>query len=166
MADEFAAAAAELAIKDLEQELIESSRQYEDAQRSGDATSAAYALRNYTAAQVAHEKLTGANQPRQPGLSNAQQNFLSRRAALGDELTPARMKDYAAAHVRAVSAGLEENSPAYFRAIEGHVDSLGDGRQPPLNERTAAELCGVDDETYAANAAKLRQLKARGFYQE
>jgi hypothetical protein len=88
--------------------------------------------------------LTGANQPQQQSgqLSNRQVNFLSRRAALGDDLSPSRMKDYALAHTRAVNAGLEVDSPQYFAAVERSVDTMGDGRQPLLDERSAAQICG------------------------
>ena len=41
---------------------------------------------------------------------------------------------------------------------------MGDGRQPLLNERSAAQICGVSDEVYAANAAKLRNMRLRGEY--
>jgi hypothetical protein len=36
---------------------------------------------------------------------------------------------------------------------------MGDGRQPPLNEREAAKLCGVDEQTYAINAQKYQAMK-------
>ena len=75
---------------------------------------------------------------------------MSRRAALGDDLTPERMRDYALAHTRATNAGLEADSPQYFAAVERSVDTMGDGRQPVLNEREAARVCGVSDELYAA----------------
>ena len=158
--------AVKIAIDDLEQNLVQYGRDYEDAQRANDPYSAANALRMYNSVNVELQNLTGANQPEQPGLSQAQQNFLQRRQAMGDELSPQRMQEYAAGHVRAIAAGWRENTPEYFRAIEGHVDNLGDGRQAPLNERSAAQLCGVSEQEYAQNAQKLRQLKARGFYQE
>ena len=62
--------------------------------------------------------------------------------------------------------GCTPDTPAYFSAVERSVDSMGDGRDPSglLNERSAAKLCGVSDEVYAANAAKLRAMKARGEY--
>jgi hypothetical protein len=169
MADnELAAEAAKLAIADLERDLVTASRLYEDSVRDGDTASAAYALRDFNSKQVEYNSLTGANQGQQQSgqLSNAQQNFLSRRAALGDELTPARMDDYARAHTRAIAAGLTPDTPQYFKAIEMAVDTQGDGRQPPLTERTAAELCGVSPEEYAQGAARLRSLKQRGFYQD
>jgi hypothetical protein len=166
MAGEFAARAAQLAVKELEDNLIAASREYEDAQRSGDEYSAAYALKNYSQAKRDFDALTNAGQQQQQSgqFSNAQINFLSRRAALGDELTPSRMRDYALAHTRAQNAGLEIDSPQYFAAIERSVDTMGDGRQPVLDERSAAKLCGVSDEVYAANAQKLRAMKARGEY--
>jgi hypothetical protein len=163
MADEFTNQAVGQALKDLEENLIQSSRLYEDAQRSGDTVTAADALRTYTAAKRDYDSLTGAGQQQQSGqLSVAQRNFLSRRAALGDELSPQRMKDYALAHTRAMNAGLEVDSPQYFAAVERSVDGMGDGRQAVLDERSAAKLCGVSDEVYAANAQKLRAMKARG----
>jgi hypothetical protein len=118
------------------------------------------------AAKRDYDARAGSNQPqRQDGqLSVAQRNFLSRRAALGDDITPSRMKDYALAHTRAVNAGLEPDTAQYFAAIEKSVDSMGDGRQPLLDERSAARICGVSDEVYAANAAKLRNMRLRGEY--
>jgi hypothetical protein len=163
MADpEFADRAAQLAVADAERDLITASRNYEDAQRDGDEISAAVAMRDYAASKKVYDTLTGADQPRQPGLSNAQRNFLSRRAALGDELTPSRMRDYSLAHTRAVNAGLQPDTPQYFAAVERSVDTMGDGRQPVLDERSAAKMCGVSDEVYAANAARLRSMRATG----
>jgi hypothetical protein len=167
--DEFTRQAVGLATRELEENLIQAGRTYEDAARSNDPETAAYALKAYTEAQIAYEKLTGTGgnqQPQQAELSNAQRNFLSRRAAMGDDLSPQRMQDYARAHVRAVAAGWEPDTPQYFAAIEGCVDSQGDGRQSQLNERSAAEISGITDAEYAANAQKLRQLKARGYYQD
>jgi hypothetical protein len=167
MSDEFATRASQLALKDLEDGLIQSSREYEDAQRTGDEYSAAVALKNYAQAQRDYEALAGTGQQQQQsGLSAAQRNFLSRRAAGGDDLSPARMRDYALAHTRAVNAGLQVDSPEYFAAIARHADSMGDGRQKPLDEREAAKLCGISDQEYAQGAAKLRALKAQGMYNE
>jgi hypothetical protein len=119
------------------------------------------ALRSYNAAKINYDGLTGANQPQQQQsgqLSVAQRNFLSRRAALGDDLTGKRMRDYATAHVRATNAGLQVDSPEYFSAIEKYCDTMtGDGRQPLLNEREAARVCGISDSEYA-----LAYLKATG----
>jgi hypothetical protein len=169
MADEFTDRAAQLAAQAVETELINATRDYEDAQRLGGedgASMAADALKRYNAHKIEYDNLTGANQPqRQDGqLSLAQRNFLSRRASLGDDLSPSRMKDYALAHTRAVNAGLEVDSPAYFSAVEKSVDTMGDGRQELLNERSAAQICGVSEEVYAANAAKLRSMRLRGEY--
>ena len=125
-------------------------------------------MKNYAAAKRDYETLTGAGQQQQPTpgqLSVAQRNFLSRRQAGGDQLDAKRMQDYARAHDRAMAAGLRADSPEYFSAVERAVDLQGDGRMPPLNEREAARLCGVDERTYAENAAKLAALKARGDYQ-
>ena len=74
------------------------------------------------------------------------------------------MRDYALAHVRATNAGLEPDTPQYFAAIERAVDTMGDGRQPLLDERSAAKICGVSDEEYAAQAAKLHNMRLRGEY--
>jgi hypothetical protein len=168
MSDEFTQAAVSIAVADLEETLIQAGRTYEDAQRAGDAQTAAFALNNYTEAQIKYDRLTGANQPKQQAgqLTNAQRNFLSRRQAMGDDLSPQRMKDYDAAHHRALAAGWAVDSPQYFAAVAGHVDHAGDGREAPLNERSAAELCGIDEQTYAQNAQKLRMLKQRGHYQD
>jgi len=165
MPDDFANQAAQQAVRDLEENLIQASRAYEDAQRSGDTYSAAEAMKMYNAAERTYADMTGAGQPHPNAngqMSNAQRNFLSRRSALGDDLTADRMKDYALAHTRAMNAGIEVDSPQYFAAIERSVDSMGDGRQPLLNEREAARICGVSDETYAANAAKMWGMKRRG----
>ena len=167
MADElFIQRAAQLATQAVETELISATRDYEDSQRLGDESLAADAMRRYAQNKRDYDELTGVNQPQQQSgqLSVAQRNFLSRRAALGDDLTPARMRDYAVAHTRATNAGLEPDTPAYFSAIEKAVDSMGDGRQPLLDERSAAQICGVSDEIYAANAAKLRNMRLRGEY--
>jgi hypothetical protein len=164
MADELANEAAQLAIQDAEEHLIQASRAYEDSRRANDSLSMGYAVRDYTAAKLHYDALTGGGQQqRQSGqLSNAQQNFLSRRAALGDDLTPARKRDYELALTRATNAGLTPDTPQYFAAIEKSVDTMGDGRQPLLDERSAAKICGVSDEVYAANAAKMRAMKSRG----
>jgi len=166
MSDEFANRAAQLAAQAVETDLINATRDYEDAMRVQDEGLAADALKRYAASKTEYDTLTGANQPQQQSgrFSVAQTNFLSRRAALGDDLTPARMKDYALAHTRAVNAGLEPDTPQYFAAIERSVDTMGDGRQPLLDERSAAQVCGVDDETYAFHAARLRNMRARGEY--
>ena len=166
MSDKFSDEVARLAIDELRDDLVQAQRNFEDAQRTGDAYSAARAMRDYNSAKLEFDKIVNDPQRQAGQLSGPQQNFLARRQALGDELTPQRMADYARGHVRAVAAGLEEDSPAYFKAIEMHVDNLGDGRQKPLDEREAARLCDIDDATYAANADKLRWLKQRGFYQE
>lgn len=55
--------------------------------------------------------------------------------------------------------GLRVDSPEYFSAVEGHVDHLGDGRQPPLNEREVATMCGISEQEYAGQAAKLRGIR-------
>jgi hypothetical protein len=168
MADEaFTQRAAQLAAQAVETELISASRDYEDAQRIGDESLAADAMRRYAANKRDYDEITGANQPQQQSgqLSVSQRNFLSRRAALGDDLTPVRMKDYALAHTRAVNAGLEVDSPQYFKAIETFCDTMtGDGHQPVLNEREAARVCGVSDEVYSVMAHKLKAMKRSGEY--
>jgi hypothetical protein len=170
MADnEFSSRAAAVAASAVEEQLIQATRDYEDASRQGDELAAGDALKRYAEAKRTHEVIAGAGQQKQNSgqLSNAQRNFLSRRAyAEGGEISPVRQKDYVTAHNRAVSAGLQVDSPEYFRAIEYHVDHMGDGRQPPLSESEAARLCGIDQETYAANAAKLAALKRSGNYQD
>jgi hypothetical protein len=167
MADDFADRAIGQAIRELEENLIQASRQYEDAERSGDEYSAADACVRYKTAEAQYNSITGRGQPHPNAngqLSNAQRNFLSRRASLGDDITADRMKDYALAHTRATNAGLEPDTPQYFAAIERSVDTMGDGRQPPLNEREAARLCGISEEEYAAQAAKLHNMRLRGEY--
>lgn len=168
--DNFNSRAIQTAINDVQEQLIQANRDFEDAQRSQDELLAADAMKRYAQHKRDLDELTGANQSQQQQqagqLSVAQRNFLSRRAAGGDDLSPARMRDYALAHTRAVNAGLEVDSPQYFAAVEHYADSMGDGRQKPLDEREAARISGVDEETYAANAARLRQLKAAGHYQD
>ena len=93
MADDFTNRAAYLAAQAVETELINATRDYEDAQRLGGedgASLAADALKRYATHKREFDELTGANQPQQQSgqLSVAQRNFLSRRAALGDDITP------------------------------------------------------------------------------
>jgi hypothetical protein len=138
--------------------------------RSEDELLAADALKRYNTAKLEYDNLTGASQQqqqRQSGqLSAAQKSFLSRRQYGGDEITPERMQVYARGHERAIAAGLQPDTDAYFRSIEFFVDHQGDGRIPPLNEREAAKISGVSDEEYAAGAAKSAALKRGGFYQD
>ena len=166
--DNFAERAAQLAVSQAEEKVIKAQRKFEDAQRYGDDVTASKALSKFAKRKEELERLTGANQPQQqPGqLSVAQRNFLSRRAAGGDDITPQRMRDYALAHTRAVNAGLQVDSPEYFAAVAKHADTMGDGRLPPLDERTAAKIAGITDEEYALQAQKLRALKASGHYQD
>ena len=165
MADDFTNQAVQLAVQDLEENLIYASREYEDAQRRGDTQSAAFALKTYTDAQVAYEKLTGAGQQSQQQadqLTTGEQDFIRHQRSLGNDL---RMEEFVRGAMRAQAAGLQRGSAQYCSAISGHINSLGDGRQPVLDEREAARLCGVDEQTYADGANRLRQMKARGFYQ-
>ena len=163
---EFIDKAGREAVARAEEKLIKASRKFEDASRVGDEYEAARALEKLSKRKANYDRLTGQNQGQPGRLSVAQQNFLSRRAAGGDELTPTRMKDYALAHTRAVNAGIEIDSPQYFAAVERSVDHQGDGRIPPLDEREAARISGVDEQTYAHHAARLRALKASGHYQD
>jgi hypothetical protein len=158
-----------IALNNVEDELLESTRAFEDAQRQGDPHSMAYAYERMTEVVAKRDRMTGANEQQQGGgeLSAAQQQFLDHRARMGDDWSsPSRRADYTQAHIRAISAGWEIDSPQYFRAVTGHIESCGDGRSPVLNEHSAAELCGISDQEYAANAARLRQLKRSGHYQE
>jgi hypothetical protein len=165
--DEFATQASALALRDLEENLIYSSRQYEDALRSGDPVSAADALKSYASVKRDYDALAGGQQQQQSGqLSAASRNFLSRRQAGGDQLTPERMQQYILGHQRAVSAGLKPDSPEYFRSVEWFVDHQGDARQPPLSEREVAKMCGISDHEYAQNAARLQAMKRAGMYRE
>jgi hypothetical protein len=161
--DQFAARAAAIARSEIEENLIQASRSYEDALRQGDEGTAAWALKSYASAKRDYDTLSP--QQQQSGqLSAAQRNFLSRRAGGGDELTPQRMADYARGHDRAVAAGWTPDTPQYFAAVAGHVDHLGDGRQKPLDEREAARISGISDQEYAANAQKIAALKRAGLY--
>ena len=65
MADDFTNQAVGQAIKDLEENLIQASRSYEDAQRSGDPVTAGDALRTYTSLKRDYDSLTGADRPQQ-----------------------------------------------------------------------------------------------------
>jgi hypothetical protein len=168
MSDEFASQAAGLALRDLEENLIYSSRAYEDALRAGDPVSAADALKTYASVKRDYDALAGTGQQQQQSgqLSAASRNFLSRRQAGGDELTPQRMQQYVLGHQRAVQGGLKPDSPEYFRAVEWYVDHQGDARQPPLSEREVAKMCGISDHEYAQNAARLQAMKRAGMYRE
>ena len=159
--------AVKIAIVDLEQNLVQYGRDYEDAQRANDAYSAANALRMYNSVNVELQNLTGANQPEQPGLTAAQEQFIANRARLGDDLrAPNRSQDVMAAHIGAVRAGWPIDSPGYFAAVAGHLDHAGDGRQPVLDQRSAAQISGISDAEYAAGAARLAALKCNGHYQD
>ena len=166
MPDDFASRAAQLAATAVETELINASRDYEDAVRINDEGLAADAMKRWAAHKRDFDTLTGVNQQQQQQgqLSHAQRNFLSRRAAGGDVIDNQRMQDYARGHDKAVAAGLQPDTREYFSAIEGYVDHLGDGRQPPLNEREVAAICGISAEEYARQAQKLAGMKARGEY--
>jgi hypothetical protein len=158
------------AVADLEEELIQYSRAYEDAVRAGDVYAEKEALKDYNRKKLEYDSLTGVSEQQQQQrageLSAAQKSFLSRRAAGGDELTPQRWADYARAHDKAVAAGLRPDTDAYFRSIEFYVDHQGDGRQPPLSQTEAARISGISDEEYASGAAKLQALKRAGHYQD
>ncbi len=166
--DEFVNRTAQIALAEVEEQLVRARRDYEDSLRYSDEHSGAAALSAYADAQAKYNVLTQANQQQNNNgqLSNAQRNFLSRRQAGGDQLTESRMRDYQLAHNRAVAAGLQVDSPQYFNAVEWYCDHNGDGKQPPLNEREAARISGIDEQTYARHAQTLRALKARGMYQE
>ena len=118
MSDEFNQRAAQLALSDIERDLIQASRDFEDATRSQDEYLAADAMKRYAEHKKNYDELAGTGQQQQPSgqLSTAQVNFLSRRQAGGDHLDGKRMQDYARGHDRAVAAGLEPNSPQYFNA--------------------------------------------------
>jgi hypothetical protein len=171
MADEFDDRAAQRALGLALEERKQATRNYEDAKEIDDDISAGYAADALVAAQAKIDRLTGTPQSQQQSgeLSYAQKNFLSRRAALGDELSPARMQDYQRAHIRAVAAGWTPDTPEYFSAIEKCVDGQGDGREPVLDERGAARICeskygSVSDAEYSQNAAKLQWLRQRGLH--
>ena len=168
MSDEFNQRAAQLALSDIERDLIQASRDFEDATRSQDEYLAADAMKRYAEHKKNYDELAGTGQQQQPSgqLSTAQVNFLSRRQAGGDHLDGKRMQDYARGHDRAVAAGLEPNSPQYFNAVSHYVDHLGDGRIPPLDEREAARISGISEQEYSAHAQRLRALKAAGHYRE
>jgi hypothetical protein len=172
MADsqEFASRAVKIALEDAERNLIQAERDYQDALRADEDVLGADAYARYREAEAKYNALTGAHeqqQQQQAGqLSAAQKSFLSRRAAGGDELTPQRWADYARGHDRAVAAGLQPDTDAYFRSIEFFVDHQGDGKQPPLSQTEAAKISGITDEEYRQGAIKLQQLKKAGHYSD
>ena len=165
MGDRFTDEATRLAVQGLEEDLITAGRQWEDAERAGDAHSAAWALQQYNETQMKYDRMVGADKPPQQGLSEAQKQFISRRVQGGEDLR-GREQDYFLAHARAVNAGLEIDSPQYFAAVSASLDNGGDGRQRPLDEREAARLCGLTDQEYAAGAQHVRGLKRAGYYQQ
>lgn len=170
MADDqdFANRAVKIAVNDAERNLIQAERDYQDALRADEELLGADAYARYREAEARYNALTGANEKQQQSgqqLSAAQKSFLSRRQHGGDQITPERMQVYARGHERAIASGLQPDTDAYFRSIEFFVDHQGDGRIAPLDEREAAKIAGISDEEYAANAQRLRALKASGHYQ-
>jgi hypothetical protein len=167
--DKFAYAAQQLALKGLERDLVEAGRMYEDAEQEGDAATAAYAMQTFNAKQLEIKELRGENEP-QPEISAAQQQFLDRRAALGDDWrAPNRRQDYVQAHIRAVGAGWPIDSPGYFSCISRDLDHGGDGRSAVPDERSAASYCQskygqLSDQEYAQQAQKLAWLRQRGLH--
>jgi len=156
MADEaFVARAAELALADAHEALVQATRAWEDSNRYQDETSGAQALAAYVEAKQKYDALAGTDNKQQQNdagqLSAATRNFLSRRVAGGDEITPARWQEYLRGHHRAIAAGFEPDTTEYFHAVAGHVDSAGDGRQPPLDEQTAAKISGISPEEYSCS---------------
>jgi hypothetical protein len=168
MSDDFANTALQQAAFSLQEEVLTAQRAYEDSQRYEDTAGAGRALQDYLSAKQRLDSLVqAANPPQANGqLSNAQRNFLSRRQAGGDVLDENRLRDYRRGHDKAMAAGLELDSPQYFRAVEHFVDHLGDGRKPVLDATEAAKISGVDPDTYNHHAKTLRALKARGMYQD
>lgn len=165
---QFNAKAVNIAASEVESNLIAATRSFEDAQRTGDEYAAAAAMREYAALKTQYDILTTPpQQQQQPGqLSVATRNYLSRRAAGGDQIDGQRWNDYIRGHQKAVAAGLQPDTPQYFDAISHYVDHLGDGRIPPLTESEAAAITGCDPQTYAQNAAHLRALKKAGHYRQ
>jgi hypothetical protein len=94
--DEFVNRTAQIALAEVEEQLVRARRDYEDSVRYSDEHSGAAALSQYADAQAKYNILTQANQQQSNNgqLSNAQRNFLSRRQAGGDELNESRMRDY------------------------------------------------------------------------
>jgi hypothetical protein len=171
MADEdaFINRTAQIAMSEAEEQLVMAKRNYEDAMRYSDEAGGAIALTDYAQAKARYDALAGGQQQHQNStgqLSAAQKNFLSRRVAGGDQLTPQRLATYQAAHNRALAGGLTVDSPEYFNSVAWYADHAGDGHLPPLDEREAAKISGIDEQTYARHAQTLRALKARGMYQE
>jgi hypothetical protein len=166
MSDKFAYAAQQRAVRKLERDLVEVSRAYEDAAENNDLETATWAMESFNETQLKLKELKGENEPQQQGLLDSEKDFIARRIAQGDELTPARWRDFEIGAARALQAGWERGSPQYLKAIAGHIDSLGDGRQPPLDERQVARMCGLSDEEYAAGQHEIRARKRAGYYQE
>ncbi len=168
--DEFVRQTAAIAINEAEHQLREARHAYENAAAYGDAETGSHALSQYAEAKarldVLHSNNRQQNNNSTGQLSAATRNFLSRRVAGGDELTPARWQEYLRGHHRAIAAGFEPDTTEYFHAVAGHVDSAGDGRQPPLGEQEAARISGISEAEYAQHAQTLRYLKSRGMYNE
>src|SRR5262249_14753134 len=154
----------QLAVSEVEDEIRQAERDFEDATRSEDEWTASEALQRYATAKHRHDVLSGATERRQQAgqWTVAKQNYLSRRRASGDDVdVPQRRQEFMHAHNQLIAAGVEEDTPQYFRAMDSIVDA-GNGRQPPLTEAEAARISGIDEATYARNAAHLRALKRSG----
>ena len=167
MADRLSDQAVAITIRNLEGELIEASRAYEDGERYNDPDSMAYALQTYNAKQAELDRLTGANRPEPPAhqITNGQRQFLARYNLTADD--PAVI----AAHHRAIGYGYRPDTPQYESAILGLIGSAGDGRQSPMTQSDAADIDygqtggGISRQEYAAQASKRDWLRARGLYE-
>jgi hypothetical protein len=168
--EEFALRAATIAKNELAQQLKQASRVYEDSLDGGDPQTAAWALSEYAAAQRKLNSLTGSGAAKQQNngqLSNATQQFLQRRVAGGEQITPARWQTYLQGHHRAIAAGFEPDTEGYFSAVAGHVDHDGlSGHNRPLDATEAAKISGITPDEYNHYARELYALKQRGLYRE
>jgi hypothetical protein len=170
MTDKFAVAAQQLAVREIEREITEISRQYEDAQMNDDPHTAAWALNEYAEKQAKLERLTGTGQDQQQQqnvqLTQAEQDFLAQRARGGEQMTEDLARNYQNAANRALGSGFRRGSPEYFASISGQIDNGGDGRSAPLDARQAARLCGISDQEYAAGQEYERTLRRAGYRQD
>jgi hypothetical protein len=149
--DEFVNETAQIALSEVERNLVQATRDFEDAARDGDRYLGADAYRRYMENKTTFDKMTDGDQPQQqqqqqPGLSVAQRNYLSRRAYGGDQLTPQRMGDYAKGHERAVAAGFRSqvvriagiglliDATEYFSCVSNYVDHLGGSNEVAITE--------------------------------
>ena len=151
---EFAAEAAQIALSDLEENLIKASREYEDAQRSNDSVSAAWALKAYSAAKREYDELTG----RKPATAATRTIISCTKKFLVP--TECRWRHTSiSGECRSTTRATFERSMPVSRKIPRNILRHRVVRRPSRrwtfcapNETEAARITGCDEQTYAANA--------------